>query len=95
MDEINEISGNEPTETPENALTPEIVEGEAVEDSEEVFDETLPEETGDLIEDAVRFINYTTRKMLEDYTYKIGNYLLTRFLMMISCLRLPKAHSKT
>ena len=79
MDEINEASGSEPTETPDDALVPEIVEGESVEDSEKVSDETLPEETGDLIEDAVRFINLTAAKMLVDYALKIGNYLLTRF----------------
>ena len=86
MDEINETNadgqdetGIEPIETPDDSLLPEIVEGEAVEDSEEVFDEGLPEETGDLIEDAVRFINFTTKKMLADYALKVGNYLLTRF----------------
>jgi hypothetical protein len=79
MDEINDTSENEPTETPDNVIVPEIVEGEAVEDSEEVPGESLPEETGDLIEDAVRFINFTTRKMLSDYALNIGDYLLTRF----------------
>ncbi|MFZ2634018.1 MAG: hypothetical protein WA081_15585 [Desulfosalsimonadaceae bacterium] len=76
---MDEKSGNESVEAPENVLIPEIVEGEAVEDSEEVSGEFLPEETGDLIEDAVRFINFTTRKMLSDYALKIGDYLLTRF----------------
>ena len=60
---MDEKSGNELTETQGNVLVPEIVEGEAVEDSEEASgDEYLPEETGDLIEDAVRFINFTTKK---------------------------------
>jgi hypothetical protein len=86
MDEINETTdntqdetGTEPTETPGNVLVPEIVEGEAVEDADEVSGEYLPGETGDLIEDAVRFINLTAAKMLIEYALKIGNYLLTHF----------------
>jgi len=78
MDEINEnndISENEPSETPDNVLIPEIVEDDPEEGSEEISDEYLPEETGDLIEDAVRFINLTVAKMLVEYALKIGNYL--------------------
>ncbi|MDO9263867.1 MAG: hypothetical protein Q7U02_07865 [Desulfosalsimonadaceae bacterium] len=101
MDEINETNadgqdepGTEPTETPDDSLLPEIVEGEAVEDSEDVFDEDLPEETGDLIEDAVRFINFTTKKMLADYALKVGSYLLTRFFNDDMFLASSPNHSK-
>jgi hypothetical protein len=76
---MDEINGTEPAETPDNVLVPEIIEGEVVEDVQDVSGENLPEETGDLIEDAVRFINFTTKKMVRDYALKIGNYLLTRF----------------
>lgn len=101
MDEINETnadgqdeSGTEPAETPDDNLLPDIVEGEAVEDSEEVLDEPLPEETGDLIEDAVRFINFTTKKMLADYALKVGSYLLTRFFNNDMFLASSTNHSK-